>query len=292
MKLKEQEYLLDNVARINLEVTLPTATTVEAPVSVEVGDEFRVTGTLHGARGEPLEDRVVSVQIGGLPAQRVSTDAEGAFELTGALDSPGAVTVHAEFPGDGPVLQSQATARLSVLESSLLTLNGPSAIELGGGATFTGRLTTTADAPIAQSTLSIVDGGGAELATVTTDDDGGFSYEHEAFFQSGSQSLDGGVSRRRLHCGKLGALRLLRACADVDEPGGARNRAGLGDVHAARKPERRQRSACARCRGGGHRQRRAHAHDRRGRRFQCGKPWRCLSRAWRTRPTSRRSAWR
>ena len=189
VKLKDQEYLLDNVARINLEVTLPTATTVEAPVSVEVGEEFRVTGMLRGARGEPLEGRAVSVQIGGLPAQRVSTDAEGAFELTGALDSPGAVTVHAEFPGDGPVLLSQATARLSVLESSLLTLNGPSAIELGGGATFTGRLTTTADAPIAQSTLSIFDGGGSELATVTTDDDGGFSYEHEAFFQSGSQSL-------------------------------------------------------------------------------------------------------
>ena len=189
VKLKDQEYLLDNVARINLEVTLPTATTIEAPVSVEVGEEFRVTGTLHGARGEPLEDRVVRVQIGGQPAQQVSTDAEGAFELMGALDSPGAVTVQAEFPGDGPVLQSQATARLSVREASLLTLNGPSAIELGGGATFTGRLTTTADAPIAQSTLSIVDGSGAELATVTTDDDGGFSYEHEAFFQSGSQSL-------------------------------------------------------------------------------------------------------
>ena len=189
VKLKDQEYLLDNRARINLEVTLPTATAVEAPVSVEVGEEFRVTGTLHGARGEPLEDRVVRVQIGGLPAQQVSTDAEGAFELTGALDSPGAVTVHAEFPGDGPVLQSQATARLSVRESSLLTLNGPSAIELGDGATFTGRLSTTADAPIAQSTLSIFDGGGAELATLTTDDDGGFSYEHEAFFQSGSQSL-------------------------------------------------------------------------------------------------------
>ena len=46
VKLKDQEYLLDNVARINLEVTLPTATTVEAPVSVEVGEEFRVTGTL------------------------------------------------------------------------------------------------------------------------------------------------------------------------------------------------------------------------------------------------------
>ena len=189
VKLKDQEYLLDNVARINLEVTLPTATIVEAPVSVEVGEEFSVTGTLHGARGEPLEDRTVLVRIGGQPAQQVSTDAEGAFELSGALDSPGPVMVQAEFPGDGPVLQSQATARLSVRESSLLTLNGPSAIELGGGATFTGRLTTTADAPIAQSTLSIVDGGGAELATVTTDDDGGFSYEHDAFFQSGSQSL-------------------------------------------------------------------------------------------------------
>ena len=189
VELKVQDYLLDNKARIDLEVTLPTVTTVEAPVSVEVGEEFSASGTLHGARGEPLAGRPVSVRIDGLPLQQVSTDDAGVFEYTGMLDAPGAVTVLAEFTGDGPVLSSEATARLAVREVALLTLNGPSPIELGGGARFTGRLTTAADAPIGQSTLTIVDDGGGELATVTTDDNGGFAYEHSSFFVTGPQSL-------------------------------------------------------------------------------------------------------
>ena len=189
VELKVQDYLLDNKARIDLEVTLPTVTTVEVPVSVEVGEEFSVSGTLHGARGEPLAGQSVSVRIGDLPVRQVSTDDAGVFEYSSMLDAPGAVTVLAEFPGDGPVLRSQATARLAVREVALLTLGGPSAIELGGGATFSGRLTTAADAPIGQSTLTIVDDGGAELATVTTDDDGGFAYEHSSFFVTGPQSL-------------------------------------------------------------------------------------------------------
>ena len=189
MELKVQDYLLDNKARIDLEVTLPTVTTVEAPVSVEVGEEFSVSGTLHGARGEPLAGQPVSVRIDGLPLQEVSTNDAGVFEYTGMLDAPGAVTVLAEFTGDGPVLRSEAMARLAVREVALLTLDGPSPIELGGGATFTGRLTTAADAPIGQSTLTIVDDGGGELATVTTDDDGGFAYEHSSFFVTGPQSL-------------------------------------------------------------------------------------------------------
>ena len=83
VELKVQDYLLDNKARIDLEVTLPTVTTVEAPVSVEVGEEFSVSGTLHGARGEPLAGQPVSVRIDGLPLQQVSTDDAGVFELHG-----------------------------------------------------------------------------------------------------------------------------------------------------------------------------------------------------------------
>ena len=83
VELKVQDYLLDNKARIDLEVTLPTVTTVEVPVSVEVGEEFSVSGTLHGARGEPLASQPVSVRIDGLPLQQVSTDDAGVFELHG-----------------------------------------------------------------------------------------------------------------------------------------------------------------------------------------------------------------
>ena len=165
VELKEQDFLLDNNVRMNLEVTLPTETTVDAPVSVEVGEEFQVTGTLHGARGESLASRPIAVRIGDLPEQRVLTDDAGVFELTVTLDAPGAHSVSAEFLGDGPVLYSSATSRVAVHETSLMTVEGPSIIEQGSGATITGRLTTATDAPIAQTTLSIFDDDGAELTT-------------------------------------------------------------------------------------------------------------------------------
>lgn len=189
VELKGQSFLLDNRARIDLEATLPTKTTVEAPVAVEVGEEFRIAGTLHGVRGEPLTGRSIAVRVGGRPAQQVSTNAAGAFEVMGTLDAPGPFTVRADYAGDGPILASAATARVAVRETALLTLDGPGTIELGDGGAFFGRLTRAGDAPIGQSSLSIVDANGAEIAAVTTDDDGAFRYEHESFFQTGPHSL-------------------------------------------------------------------------------------------------------
>ena len=189
VELKGQAFLLDNSARIDFEVTLPTETTVEAPVAVEVGEEFRIAGTLHGVRGEPLTGRSVAVRVGNQPEQQVLTNDSGAFELMGTLDAPGPFTVRARYDGDGPILASAATARVAVREAAFLTLEGPGTIELGDGGNFFGRLTRAGDAPIGQSALSIVDVGGAEIATVTTDDDGAFQYEHESFFQTGPHSL-------------------------------------------------------------------------------------------------------
>ncbi len=189
VELKGQAFLLDNSARIDFEVTLPTETTVEAPVAVEVGEEFRIAGTLHGVRGEPLTGRSVAVRVGNQPEQRVFTNDAGAFELMGTLDAPGPFTVRAGYDGDGPILASSATARVAVREAALLTLDGPGTIELGDGGNFFGRLTRAGDVPIGQAALSIVDVGGAEIATVTTDDDGAFQYEHESFFQTGPHSL-------------------------------------------------------------------------------------------------------
>lgn len=184
-----QAFLLDNNARIDLEVTLPTLTTLETPAAVQVGEEFSVSGTLHGARGEALGNRPISVRIGEGEAQVVTTDAGGGFEHTATLDSPGAFTVRAEFGGDGPILASDASASMAVQEASVLKLEGPGSIELGGGATFTGRLTTVADVPLQQTELSIVDADGAEITVVMTNDEGVFEYEHSAFFETGPQSL-------------------------------------------------------------------------------------------------------
>ena len=156
---------------------------------MEVGEEFQLTGTLLGVRGEALANRPVVVSIGGNLKRNPSTDDDGAFEVQGRLGTPGVYIVHAEFDRDDWVLASTATARLLVRERALLTLDGPSTIDMGSGGMFSGLLTTAAGVPISQSTLSIVDASDAELATVTTDDDGRFEYQHSSFLQTGPQSI-------------------------------------------------------------------------------------------------------
>ena len=105
------------------------------------------------------------------------------------MNTPGVYTVRVEFERDGWVLDSTATTRLLVRERAILTLDGPSTVELGSGGMFTGLLTTAAGAPIRRSALKIVDASDVELDTVTTDDDGRFEYQHSSFLQTGPQSL-------------------------------------------------------------------------------------------------------
>ena len=185
----DQEYLFQNSVRLDFQVTLPSVTAIEAPVSVRIGEEFSVTGTLLDARGEPLAGRTVAVAIGDLPERSATTDEAGAFEITSTLETPDAWVIHADFRGDGPVLASGAATKVAVREAAMLTLAGPSIIELGSGATVSGRLSTTSDRPLSGADVRILDERGSELAALTTDGDGGFSYEHAPFFDTGPTSL-------------------------------------------------------------------------------------------------------
>ena len=189
VEVAETDFVLGNSVRIGVDATLPTNINLEAPVSVESGEEFRITGTLLSVRGEALAGRPVVVSVGESLERHSSTDDDGAFGVEGSLSTPGVYTVRVEFERDGWVLASTATARLLVRERALLTLDGPSTVELGNGGMFTGLLTTAAGAPIRQSMLNIVDASDAELATVTTDYDGRFEYQHSSFLQTGPQSL-------------------------------------------------------------------------------------------------------
>ena len=87
------EFLLDNTARLNFQVTLPTETVLHAPAFVEVGEEFRVTGELRDIRGMPLAGEHVYVQIGEGPEQTVVTDASGLFQFTDTVYTAGEFTV-------------------------------------------------------------------------------------------------------------------------------------------------------------------------------------------------------
>ena len=188
VELSDADFLLDNRARIDFEVTLSTETTIQSPGSVEVGEEFVITGAIRGIRGEALSGKYVTVQVGER-SMNVLTDESGIFELSSTLDAPGAVAVRAEFSGDGFVLGSQAATSVAVQKTVLLTVEGPSQIDQGQGGVFVGRLTTSALDPIGQSPLSVLDADGDELATITTGDDGTFEYEHPAFDLTGPHSL-------------------------------------------------------------------------------------------------------
>ena len=189
VELQGQEYLLDNQVRLDFQVTLPTSITLLVPALVSVSEDFTVTGELQDARGTPLSGEYVSVEVGGNPAIRTLTDGSGAFQVDGRVDTAGEFVVHAEFSGLAPTLPSEKTARLTARHTVSLSLSGPSQIDTGSGALFTGRLTSDTLSPIGELELSMEDGDGRHLATVTTDENGRFEYSHASFDITGPQSL-------------------------------------------------------------------------------------------------------
>ena len=189
VEVRGQEYLLDNQVRLDFQVTLPTSIALLVPALVSVSEDFTVTGELHDARGTPLSGEYVSVEVGGNPAIRTLTDDSGAFQVDGRVDTAGEFVVHAEYSGLAPTLPSENTARLEARHTVSLSLSGPSQVDTGSGALFTGRLTSDTLSPIGELELSIEDGDGSHLATVTTDEDGRFEYSHASFDVAGPQSL-------------------------------------------------------------------------------------------------------
>ena len=174
VELKGQDLLLDNSVQLDFEVILPTETTISTPVLVEVGQEFRATGGLMGARGEPIAGDYLTVQVGNSPAQSTLTDDSGAFEFTSKVDNAGEFLVRAEFGGDAPVLPSKATARLVARHVIRLTLDAPTGLGESDDVTFRGRVTSETLSPIGLLELSIDDSAGNQLAIVTTGKDGRF----------------------------------------------------------------------------------------------------------------------
>ena len=189
VEVKGQEYLLDNQVRLDFQVTLPTVLTLLAPALVSVSEDFTVNGELRDARGEPLSSEYVSVRVGDNPEVRTLTDGSGAFQFDGRTDSAGEFVVQANFSGLAPTLPSEETTRLTARHMVSLSLTGPSQIDTGSGALFTGRLTSDTLSPIGELEISIEDGEGSQLAAVTTDEDGRFEYNHASFDIAGRYSL-------------------------------------------------------------------------------------------------------
>ena len=175
VRLVGDDSLLDNSVHLDFEVIVPTETTVLAPLLVEVGKEFQVTGVLRHANGEPISGKRLTIQVGNRPEQSALTDDSGSFELTTLVEEAGEFVLRAEFAGDAPVHSSDATARLGARHAVALSIDLPDESNKGSGQTFNGRVTSQTLSPIGQMELSVEDAGGNQLTAVATAEDGSFA---------------------------------------------------------------------------------------------------------------------
>ena len=189
VKLRGEEFLLDNSARLDFRVVLPTEVSVYAPASAVTGEEFVVGGELRGLDGGALAGKRIGVRIGRGSEQSVATDGEGRFEVAGTAPSAGEFTIAARFGGEGSVLASAATARSRALHAVTLTLEGPLRLERGDGAVFAGRLASDTFSPVGQVELTVANGSDGQVVMADVAEDGTFEYRHPAFESIGPHTL-------------------------------------------------------------------------------------------------------
>lgn len=189
VQLQGEEFLLDNTARLDFQVVLPTEVAVYAPAAVVIGEEFVVGGELRGADGSALAEKRIGVRVGRGSEQSVSTDTAGRFEVVGTVPSAGEFTVSVRFRGEGSVLASNGTARSEAHHAVALTLEGPLRLERGDGAAFQGRLASDTFSPTGQVELTLKSAGDEQSITVNAGEDGTFEYQHPSFESRGPHTL-------------------------------------------------------------------------------------------------------
>ena len=177
-----EEFLLDNVARLDFVVVLPTEIALQTPASVEVGEQFLLLGELRGVNGSPLGEKRVLVQVGDNPQQSHSTSAEGRFTHTDTLSSAGEFAVKVSFPGDGPELASEETLPIEALYSVFLALDGPPIVRDGEEFQLIGTLRRIVDGrPVPDAEVQVTNG---EATSLVTDAEGMFTWSVRAAFDA------------------------------------------------------------------------------------------------------------
>lgn len=161
-------------ARLAFNVNIPTKITIGGPPVIGVGEKFRVVGKLQNIHGEPLAGNAIVVRIGDAQERSALTDGSGEFGVTGESEDAGEVPVWAEFAGEPPVLPSTATARLVARHTLELTLHAPYELRPGGVSVIEGKVISSTLSPVGRLELTVEDSDSNLLATVTTEEDGGF----------------------------------------------------------------------------------------------------------------------
>ena len=188
VSFEESEFLLGNIARLPVEVTMPTRMTLEVPRQVGIRDEFLIEGILTDVRGEPLEGREVLLTVGGLFGDAIKTDEQGVFGIAYVLNDPGDYTVSAEFKGTGSILFSSAQGKVAARAIPDLTFQGPQKLGVGAIGTFAGELLSNDGSPVAGAVVNIQASGSDETTTLTSDASGAFEYRR-SFGQPGPVTL-------------------------------------------------------------------------------------------------------
>ena len=143
VEFEEGQFLLGNVVRLPIEVTLPTRLSVYSHTYVGVDEEFLVSGTLLDARGTPLADREVSVSLGESDAVMVRTDSNGDFRADMRESTPGDYLVVARFEGGRPgadFLESSGDSVIVSVGVPSLTVETPDRVNRGDTLTLRGTI--------------------------------------------------------------------------------------------------------------------------------------------------------
>ncbi len=188
VELEGEELLLDNTARLNFNVVLPTELAVYAPDSVARGEGFLVTGELREAGGPPFREGVVEIAIegpaGAVDAVTVEVRENGSFEHRVALlDRTGDYTLTGRFAGEEFVRPAAAETAIRVLRPTALTIEGPAAVRNGERLSFAGTLLESDGRPVANAALRVL---AAEPLALETDSEGRFAGQLEATFDPGA----------------------------------------------------------------------------------------------------------
>ena len=184
VKLDGEELLLDNTARLSLDVVLPTQLALYAAHSVALGEALLVTGELREAGGPPLKEGEVELAIegpgGAVDTVTVDVAEDGSFEHTiPSFERTGQHTLTGRFAAGGFVRPAAAEIAVQVLRPTLLTLDGPAAVQEGERFAISGTLLERDGRPVANAVVQVP---GAEPLTLATDAEGRFAGELRATF--------------------------------------------------------------------------------------------------------------
>ena len=189
IEFDEQDFLLGNALRLDLTAVMPTRLTLEPLGKVKVGEEFTIGGILRNARGEAMSGEAVNVRVADGPEEAVVTDTEGSFSASGSVGEVGEFPVYATYAGDQIIQSSEASTRVSAQHATSVSVSGPSTVTLGGRAFIGGRMLSATQPEIGPQSLSVWDGDGNFLVSISTDEDGVFEYFTDPLADAGPQSF-------------------------------------------------------------------------------------------------------